>query len=122
MVAVVLAKLAKLVVILKLGLRNISKRITSFIFLNIYTPPQHALTHIILFVLKQLIKLTLNSTSKLKKPQQNLKPTTKSSSSHHFTIASLPLCSFLSLFLFCVSFSSIIFITSDANYRHLLLS
>ena len=43
MLAVVLAILAKLVVILKLGLRNISKRITSIIFLNIYTPPQHAL-------------------------------------------------------------------------------
>ena len=50
--AVVLAIFAKLVVILKLGLRNISKRITSLIFLNICTPPQHALTHIILFVLK----------------------------------------------------------------------
>ena len=50
--AVVLAILAKLVIILKLGLRSISKRITSLIFLNIYTPPQHALTHIILFVLK----------------------------------------------------------------------
>ena len=31
---------------------RISRRITSLIFLNIYTPPQHALTHIILFVLK----------------------------------------------------------------------
>ena len=49
--AVVLDILAELVVILKLGLRSISKRITSLIFLNIYTPPQHALTHIILFVL-----------------------------------------------------------------------
>ena len=49
MLAVVLAILAKLVVILKLGLRSISKRITSLIFLNIYTLPQHALTHIILF-------------------------------------------------------------------------
>ena len=34
MPAVVLATLAKLVVILKLGLRNISKRITSVIFLK----------------------------------------------------------------------------------------
>ena len=51
-VAAVLAILAKLVVILKLGFRNISKRITSLIFLNIYTPPQHSLTHIIPFVLK----------------------------------------------------------------------
>ena len=49
---VVLAILAKLIVILKLGLRNISKRIISLIFLSIYTPPQHALTYIILFVLK----------------------------------------------------------------------
>ena len=44
--------LMKFVVILKLGLRSISKRITILIFLNIYTPPQHALTHIILIVLK----------------------------------------------------------------------
>ena len=45
MVAVVLAILEKLVVILKLGLRSISKNITNLIFLNIYIPPQHALTH-----------------------------------------------------------------------------
>ena len=56
MLAVVLAILAKLAVILKLGLRNISKRITSLIFLNIYTPPQHALTHIILFFKKIINK------------------------------------------------------------------
>ena len=48
MLAVVLATLVKLVAILKLGLRRISKRITSIIFLNIYTTPSHALTHIIL--------------------------------------------------------------------------
>ena len=48
MLAVVLAILAKLAIILRLGLRNISKRITSLIFLNIYDPRQHALTHIIL--------------------------------------------------------------------------
>ena len=41
--AVVLAILAEFVVILKLGLRNISKRIVSFIFLNVYIPLQHAL-------------------------------------------------------------------------------
>ena len=40
-----LATLAKLVVILKLGLRSISKRITSLIFLNIYTLLKHGLTH-----------------------------------------------------------------------------
>ena len=46
--AVVLATLAKLVVILKLGLRSISERIKSLKFINVYTIPQHALTHIIL--------------------------------------------------------------------------
>ena len=50
--SVVLAILAKLVVILKLGLRSIWKEITILIFLNICTPSQHALTHIVLFVLK----------------------------------------------------------------------
>ena len=37
MLAIVLAILVKLVVILKLGLRRISKRITSVIFLSIYS-------------------------------------------------------------------------------------
>ena len=45
MLAVVLATLVKPVVILKLGLRSISKRTTSVIFLNIYTLPKRALTH-----------------------------------------------------------------------------
>ena len=44
----VLAKLAKLVVVLKLELRKTSQNIKSLIFLNIYTLPQHALTRIIL--------------------------------------------------------------------------
>ena len=55
--AVVLVIVAKLVIILKLGLRNTAKRITSLIFLNIYTPPQHALTHIILFPFKIIDKV-----------------------------------------------------------------
>ena len=42
MLAVALALLAKLAVILKLRLRDISKRLRSVTFLNIYTPPQHA--------------------------------------------------------------------------------
>ena len=41
--AVVLAILLKLALILKLGLRNISNRITGHTLLNIYTPPHHAL-------------------------------------------------------------------------------
>ena len=44
----IVATLAKLVIIFKLGLRNISRRITSLIFCKHYTPPQHALTRIIL--------------------------------------------------------------------------
>ena len=59
---VVLAILAKPVVILKLGLRNILKRITRLIFLNIYTSLQHALTRIILFLSNRLVKLILDST------------------------------------------------------------
>ena len=47
MLAVVLTILAKLVVILKLELRNISKGITSPIFLSIYILPQHAFFKII---------------------------------------------------------------------------
>ena len=35
--------LARIVVILKLGLKSKKKRITSLIFSNIWTPPQHAL-------------------------------------------------------------------------------
>ena len=52
LLAVGLAILAELVSILKLGLSSISKKVTSLIFLGIYNPPQHALTHIILFVSK----------------------------------------------------------------------
>ena len=44
--------IGKLVVISKLELRSMSKRITSLIFLNIYTPLQHLLIHLVLFVLK----------------------------------------------------------------------
>ena len=65
MPAVLLAILAKLVIILKLGLRNILKRITSFIFLNIYILPQHALTCFDLYN-SPCFKITLNSTVKIK--------------------------------------------------------
>ena len=62
MLDVVLAILAKLVIIFKLGLTSISKRTKSLIFLKIYTPLQSTLTYTILFVLKLLMKLTLNLT------------------------------------------------------------
>ena len=51
MLAVLPATLAKLVVILKLGLRNIKKDNNSHIFKNLH-PSQYALTGIILFLLK----------------------------------------------------------------------
>ena len=66
MLAAVLDILAEFVVIINLGLRSISKRITSLIFLNIYTPPRHAWIHIILFVLKYLLRPTQNLTLKIK--------------------------------------------------------
>ena len=124
MLAVVLSTLAKLVVILKLGLRNTSQRITRLIILNIYTLPQHSLTSIIFFLLKYLIKITLNWTGKLTKlyilaGQIQLRCKTKSFRYYTFTVAcATPL--FLSALVF--SLSSIIFIVSDSNYRHLLLS
>ena len=58
LVLAVLATLMKHVMILKPGLRNISKWITNLTHLKIW----HGLTCITVFLLKQLIKLTLNST------------------------------------------------------------
>ena len=66
MLAVVLATLAKFVVTLKLGLRKISKRMLSLIFLNIYTPPQHGLTRIILFFFKIIDKTNCKFDLKIK--------------------------------------------------------
>ena len=104
--AVALATLVKLVVILKLRLRNISKRITSLIFLNIYTAPQDALAHIIFLVLKIIYKANSKSDLKIKEALHiNLKkPNLNAQQNHlaltHFTIASVTPCSFLSLFPF----------------------
>ena len=44
------ANCSSIAITLKLGLRNISKKITRLIFLNIYSPPQQALTHIFSFL------------------------------------------------------------------------
>ena len=75
---VVLATLAKLVVILKLGC--LCKRI-SLIFLNIYIPPQHALTLIIIFLLQIIGKANSKVDLKLNKLftliRENLQPFTK---------------------------------------------
>ena len=102
MLAVVLAALAKPVVSLKLGLRSISKRITSLIFLNIYTLPKRAL---ILFSYNSLCfkiigKANCKFDLKIKEAlhmnwrKTELKCTTKSFSSHPFIIASAPLAPF----------------------------
>ena len=66
MLAAVLAILAKGVFILKLGLRSISKRIINLIILNIYTPPQHPLTLIVLFCFKTIDKANSKFNLKIK--------------------------------------------------------
>ena len=84
MLAVVLAILVKLVIILKLGLRSISKRITILIFLNIYTPTQHALTPIILFIFKIIDKVNSNFDLKIKEALQiNCKKPTLNAQQNH---------------------------------------
>ena len=145
--AVVLAILAKLLVILKLGLRNKSKRITSLIFLNIYTPSRHALACINLqhalncnkdcFTLsfKVIDKTNFKFDLKIKeslhinwrKPNLNVQ---QSLSSHPFTLAFVPLVfsvlfAFSLALLFHLLFSSsltlIITIFCCLNYTLLLL-
>ena len=122
--AVGLATWAKLNVILKIGLRNISKRITRFIILNIYTPPQHVLTHIILsfkIIDKANSKFNLKIKEYLQLIRQNLKRTTKSFSCYTLTIAYASLLFLFAFVFFFHSFSSIVFIICDTNYWHLLL-
>ena len=130
MLAAVLATLVKLVVILKLGLRSISKRITSLIFLNIYILPKHALTHNSLcfkiidkakskFDLKIKEKLYINWRKPYLNAQQNLLA---------FFIAYIPLapfclCLFFFFFFVFLHFSVLYcFHYLVANYRYLLLS
>ena len=116
MLAVVLAILAKLVIILKLGLRSISKSITSLIVLNIYTPPQHALSTINSLYFKIIEKTNSKFDLKIKEAL-HIEYTTKSFNSHPFTIAFVPLapfclCLFFSFVVFCISLLSIVFIIS----------
>ena len=66
MTAVFLGTFTKLAVVLKLGLRNISKIITILIFSNIYTQPQHALTHIIFSFFKIIDKASSKFGLKIK--------------------------------------------------------
>ena len=127
MLTVVLAILTKLVVILKEGLRNISKKITSLIFLSRYTPPQHALTRIILSF-KIIDKANSKFDLKIKEALHiNWRKPSLNAQQNHLALTLSPklplvlfcLCFF---FFFCVSLSSIIFIIFDTNYRHLFLS
>ena len=129
---VVLAILAKLV-ILKLGLRNISKRITSLIFLNNCTSTQHALTHnspcfkIIdkansKFYLKIKGALRINwRKTNLNVQQNNLTLTLLLELLLCFVLFGFYL--FVCFFLFFFfTFLFHLFIISDSNYQHLLLS
>ena len=117
-----LATLVKFV-ILKQGFRNISKRITSLIFLNItlhrnidlYNSPSFKIID------KTNSKFDLKIKELINMYWRKLKCTTKSFSSHTFTIACItPL--FLSVFFVLLSLSCIIFIISNTNYQYLLLS
>ena len=124
MLVVVLGILAKLVVILKLGLRSISKRITSLIFLNIYTPSQHA--HITLIDsynslwFKIIVKAYSKCDLKIKKALHIhwRKPNLNAKQNHLTVTLSLHLLSPLDLFCLCyfvvfwVSLSYFIFIIS----------
>ena len=124
----VLATFAKFVVILKLGLRNISKRIETLVFLNMYTPPTTPCLELYNFLSFKIIykdnskfdlkikgALDINwKKLKLNARQNDLAPTLSLK-------LALPLCSFQSL-LFYLSLLYIILITSENNYQHLLLS
>ena len=97
----ILAILVKLVVILRLGLGNISKRITSLIFLNIYTPPEHALTSIIIFPLKKIDKPNSKFDLKIKEALHIIWRQTLNKIiylSHPFAIASIPVVLFFVCF------------------------
>ena len=125
--AVVLAILAEFVVILKLGLRNISKRIVSFIFLNVYIPLQHALDSFnslsFKIIDKANSKFDLNIKEALhinwRKPNLTLNKIIYLSP---FCYSFRPPCFYCCCcccFCFCFSLSSIIFIIFDTNYQYL---
>ena len=134
MLTVVLAILTKLVVILKEGLRNISKKITSLIFLSRYTPPQHALTRIILSF-KIIDKANSKFDLKIKEALHiNWRKPSLNAQQNHLALTLSPklplvlfcLCFFFFFaFLFHLSFSLystlIIDIFSCLNYTLLLL-
>ena len=106
---------------LKLGLRSISKRITSPIFLNMYTPPQHALTHKILcfkIIDKANSKFDLKIKEALhinwKKPNLNAKQNHLALTLSLKLLFPLLFSDFVcfSFAVFCSSLSSIVFIIS----------
>ena len=131
MLVVVLATLAKLVVILKLGLRSILKRITSLIFLNMYTLPQCFDSYNSL-CFKIIDKVNSKFELKIKEVLHiNLrKPNLNAQQNHLALVPFAPFC--LCSFFFCCFLhftSSIIFIISTLiigtfyclNYTLLLL-
>ena len=104
--ALVLAILVKLVVILKLGLRIISKRITSLKSLNMYTPPQHVLhsNSYNSLCFKIIDKANSESDVKIKEVLHNnwRKPNLNAQQNHSSPILSLQLLSPLVLFRLCL--------------------
>ena len=123
MLAVVLATLAKIIVILEIGLRNISKRIKSVIFVNIYTPPQHALTYIMLWLSLQLpsthVPLYFCFFAALFHLLFSLSLTLINSIFYYLHYISLLLHLITTHLVSKLSLSSIIFIISDTNCLYL---
>ena len=121
MLAVVLAVFSKLVVILKLGSRSIWKRITSFMFLNIYNPPQHVLSHINLcFKIIDKVKPKFNLKIKEALHINWRKPNLNAQQNHLARTLLFPLLLFVfvcfSFGIFCISLSCIVLITSTLNF------
>ena len=109
MLTLVLATLAKLVVILNLGLRNI--------FSNIYTPAQHPFNF---FSFRIVDKANSTFNSKIREALHiNWAKLYLNAQHFYYSLRHLfvPFC----LWIFCLSLPSIIFIISGTNYRLLLL-
>ena len=129
--------IGKIVIILKLGFRSISKRITNLMVFKHLHSTATCFDSYNSFCFKILDKANSKFALKIKEAfyinWRKLRRAAKSFISFPFTVTSVPpvalflMCLLLFLlfcfcfFNFCVSHSSIMFIISDTNYWHLLL-
>ena len=109
MLAAVLATLATLVTILKLALRNMWKRVTNLIFLNICTPPHYVLTRIILFFKEIIDKANSKFDLKIKETLHMNWTKPKLNTQQNLLAVTLPLLCFF-VFVVFLYISCIIFI------------